>query len=199
MPTGYTCKVQDGTLTEFRDFALECARAFGALIEMRDQPAGVPIPDEFKADVSYYDQLIATGRAQLDALTGIKLAECDLRAAADHEQAMKGWHERKAERDRQRVRYASMIEKVEAWIPPTPEHYELKDFMLEQLRSSLKFDCVGYDTPPEPQTGAAWLGDQVRRHERSISYGTEQRAKEIERVDGRNEWVRRLRESLSGQ
>lgn len=37
MPTGYTASVQEGKVTEFRDFAMECARAFGALVMMRDE------------------------------------------------------------------------------------------------------------------------------------------------------------------
>lgn len=36
MPTGYTCKVQDGEITELKDFLLQCARGFGAMIHMRD-------------------------------------------------------------------------------------------------------------------------------------------------------------------
>lgn len=48
MPTGYTEAVQSGEVTEFRDFALRCARAMGALIMMRDDPMDAPIPDEFK-------------------------------------------------------------------------------------------------------------------------------------------------------
>jgi hypothetical protein len=32
MPTGYTSAIADGI--EFKDFALRCARAFGALVEL---------------------------------------------------------------------------------------------------------------------------------------------------------------------
>ena len=35
MPTGYTAAVCSGEITEIKDFALSCARAFGALITMR--------------------------------------------------------------------------------------------------------------------------------------------------------------------
>jgi hypothetical protein len=38
MPTGYTAGVADGTITEFREYALLCARAFGACIMLRDEP-----------------------------------------------------------------------------------------------------------------------------------------------------------------
>lgn len=47
MATGYTHPVAEGTVTDFATFALDCARAFGALITIRDDPPGTPIPDEF--------------------------------------------------------------------------------------------------------------------------------------------------------
>ena len=37
MPTGYTDKIKDGIT--FKEYAMGCARAFGALITMRDNPA----------------------------------------------------------------------------------------------------------------------------------------------------------------
>jgi hypothetical protein len=47
MPTGYTAKLYDGD-QKFQDFAMECARAFGALIEMRDEPMNAKIPETFE-------------------------------------------------------------------------------------------------------------------------------------------------------
>lgn len=59
MPTGYTAAVCDGKITEFPAFALQCARAFGALITMRDDAMNAPIPEEIKPDTSYYDKNIS--------------------------------------------------------------------------------------------------------------------------------------------
>ena len=39
MPTGYTADIYEGNDVSFRDFALKCARAFGACIEQRDDDA----------------------------------------------------------------------------------------------------------------------------------------------------------------
>jgi hypothetical protein len=197
MATGYTHKVQEGKVTEFRDFAWECARAFGALITMRDDPMDAPIPEAFKVDTSFYDQMVERGKRRLASLYEMSAADADKEAAAAHADAMRGWQERKAERDQQRVRYLAMLEKVKAWVPPSSDHYGMKDFMLEQLQSSLKFDCVGYDNPPEPMIGSAWLTEEKRRAQRDIDYGTEQRAEEIERVESRNRWLTQLRESLN--
>ena len=46
MPTGYTADIQDGKITTLREYALSCARAFGALIMMRDDPHDAPIADD---------------------------------------------------------------------------------------------------------------------------------------------------------
>lgn len=38
MPTGYTAPVVDGEVTELKEFVWRCARAFGALVYLRDDP-----------------------------------------------------------------------------------------------------------------------------------------------------------------
>ena len=48
MPTGYTAMLTEEKEITFEDFALKCARAFGALIEMRDESLDAKIPEEFK-------------------------------------------------------------------------------------------------------------------------------------------------------
>lgn len=55
MPTGYTAAVEDGTITEFDDFAWQCARAFGALIMMRDDPMSAPIPQKFEPTAEHVE------------------------------------------------------------------------------------------------------------------------------------------------
>ncbi len=56
MPTGYTAAVQNGTVTRFADFAMNCARAFGALVELRDE-MDAPIPDTFKPSTHHSESL----------------------------------------------------------------------------------------------------------------------------------------------
>ncbi len=46
MPTGYTDAVKDGIT--FDQFVLGCARGMGALVMMRDEPSGTPIPERFE-------------------------------------------------------------------------------------------------------------------------------------------------------
>ena len=39
MPSGYTSDIYNGKEVTFKDFALGCARAFGACVMQRDDPA----------------------------------------------------------------------------------------------------------------------------------------------------------------
>ena len=121
MPTGYTADVQDGKITEFSEFALQCARAFGALIMMRDEPMGATIPDEFKPD-SYYIKALADAREELAKVRALSLAECKEEAKKLYEKQVQ---ERDDRLERHRVegaRYRAMLAKVNAWQPPTPDH-----------------------------------------------------------------------------
>lgn len=196
MPTGYTAPVADGKVTDFATFAMQCARAFGALIEMRDAPVDAEIPDEFKPS-GYYEKQIGQREAELRRLQSMTLEQAEESARADHRDAVKRWHERIAERNRTRARYEAMLAETRAWEPPTPEHEGLKKFMIEQLEESIRFDCSGgYDVEPQPVDAATWLARQVAEASRSLDWARKYHDEEVERVRGRNQWVRDLRESL---
>ena len=57
MPTGYTATLMEKGQT-FQEFIMGCARAFGALIEMRDSPNDAPIPDKFEPSDYHAKRLI---------------------------------------------------------------------------------------------------------------------------------------------
>lgn len=43
MPSGYTSDIYHGKDVTFKEFALKCARNFGALMHMRDESLDTPI------------------------------------------------------------------------------------------------------------------------------------------------------------
>lgn len=198
MPTGYTAAVQTGEITDFSNFALQCARAMGALIMMRDKPSDVPIPDRFEPEVSYYDSKLAEASARLAQLRGmspLEVREAAQQAYAVDIRAEANYVERK---DADRQRYEAMLLKVADWVPPTQDHIGLKEFMVEQLESSIRFDCPegGYWYPPTKLEPDAWLAGQIGAAEREIERQTAERAKEVERTEGRNRWLAILLPSL---
>lgn len=197
MPTAYTAPVGDGKITEFSAFAMLCARAFGALIEMRDDDLNKPIPKEFEPSNYHADQATVAA-ARLNSLYAMTNHEADEAAAQSHADDMVAFTRRVKEKNDTRLRYAIMLKKVEDFTPPTPEHEGLKKFMRQQLSESIDFDCVvtKYDVPPTALTGSEWREKEIAKARRGIEYHSEEHTKEIERVRGRNKWLRDLRVSL---
>ena len=199
MPTGYTESVKSGQVTEFSDFALRCARAFGALIEMRDEPLTAKIPERVEPDTTYYDDSIETARRRLRELESMLPEEANKESRAEREQNLREIEERKERRKADRMRYEAMLSKVRQWEPPSAEHVGLKEFMEKQLVDSIDFDCDDtYDKPDPFMNGEEWRAEQIRKARKDIDYLTRERQKEVERTESRNAWIRQLLDSLRG-
>lgn len=196
MPTGYTAGVQSGEITEFKEFALTCARAFGACVSLRDEPLDNPIPEEFEPS-DYHRKQLVEAEAEMRRLLTMTEADYARAAQADYDNAVDSYNERIARRQVEAERYTAMLKQAEAWEPPTPEHDELRKFMIQQLTESINFDCrESWDKPPEPVGTETWRRDAIAKVAKNIEYHTEQHAKEVKRAKDRTEWVRALRESL---
>jgi hypothetical protein len=198
MANVYTYPVREGTVTELRDFVWQSARAFGPLISMRDAPADAPIPFAFPLDTAYHDQCLAKAEADLAEFEALDPA--GRRAAYEAAKAAEAepdyGEEAPGPVDVVRERYEAMIAKVEAWVPPSPDHQELKAWMLRRLRESLDWDCRPRP-PAEPFPAfEAW---EARRREH-LRWAVDYHAKAIEktkaRVEFNNTWLRLLRESV---
>lgn len=194
MPTGYTAAVKDGI--SFEQFTWDCARAFGALIEMREEPPGTPIPEAFEPS-GYYAQSLASAISHLAALKAMNADEASAAAVAEHAAATTRAAERLAAAQSLRNKYSEMLAKVVKWQPPTPDHQGLKDFMAEQLRQSIDFDCAtGSSEQPPLLDGPAWLTEAIAVAEQRVKYHRKAQADEVARIQQRNSWIKALRESV---
>lgn len=195
MPTGYTWGVANGTVTSFSQFAMGCARAFGALVHMRDDSSDAEIrPREVSP---WHAEQIAESRAQLARLDAMAADEAEATANYDWVAATKAWEGRNAERREQSNRYLAMFDSVEKWVPPSGEHQRFKAFMMEQLRDSMAHDCnSSYDMTPVRVIGSDYLQQQREATTRSIEYHEKRMAEESESVKLANAWVDALRQSL---
>ena len=194
MPTGYTAQVADHEDLPLADFVLSCARAMGALVHMRDDDMDAPIRKREAHDHAKRELAAAQGR--LACLELMTTATADKRALEDWEKAVAQHKECVAKNTETRRRYRAMIAKVRAWVPPTDEHAGLKTFMLEQLTSSIDFDCTPVWRVPQRKTGEAWLAEQKESAAQDITYYAEQAAKEETRCAEANEWIDALLRSL---
>ena len=79
-----------------------------------------------------------------------------------------------------------------------PSHRVLKDFMVQQIEESIRFDCSTeyYKKPTELLTGNQWLLEKKQQLLKDINYHTSEHQEEVERVRQRNEWIKQLRNSL---
>lgn len=197
MPTGYTGTLYNGEEKQsFEDFALDCARAFGALVMLRDSPSE-EIPDEFEP-ATYHRDALAKAEAERKELIGLSDEEADRRAQAEFDGAVAEREKAKAERDARLRRYQAMLDRVEDWEPPTPDHEGLKEFMVDQLERSIDFDCGPlYGDEPARLTGPDWRAEALTRNGRDLVYHRRHWQEEQERVAGRNAWLRDLRSSLT--
>jgi len=196
MPVGYTDKIKDGIT--FEEFVLYCARAFGACITMRDDPADKPIPVKFEPS-RYHRDAIAQAKKRLVKLNKTTIEEAEQFALAEYNREKKRVADAIVKNRKLMAQYQDMLRQVEAWIPPTSEHIELKEFMIKQITSSINFDSrEDYYTrnPVVLQTGEQWLQTHKGIAQKDIVYHTKEHEKEIEAADGRTEWVTALRNSL---
>jgi hypothetical protein len=196
MPSGYTHEVSTGEVADFPTFAARCARALGPLVHMRDEPRDVPLPEPSLPDTSYYDEQIAEAQQRLADLDAMGDEEYADELEDTYREALRRHEERMAERREIRARYQAMISKVLAWTPPTPEHASLKAFMLDQLNSSIGWDCQEY-AGPQPKDPATEKAAEREACERSIQRNTAKRTEMIEQHDRSEAWIEALKESLN--
>lgn len=196
MPSGYTDAIKDDIT--FEQFTMNCARAMGACVTLRDEPGGGEgIPDSFEPS-SYYQEKLAEDVADLEALDGITPDRCVAEATALYEASEAGRLERLSVKRKLEEKYRAMLARVEGWTPPTDEHIGLKQFMSEQITGSIDFDCdTSYsETKTVAMTGEEWLATRVESLKKSIKYRTKEHAEEVKRAADRTTWIKDLRSSL---
>lgn len=196
MPTGYTADIKDGI--DFKTYAMNCARAFGACVMLRDEPGGGDlIPDAFEPS-DYHLKAVEKARGELAALEAMTPAECERAAAKAWDDAETSRLMRLADYRKQREAYEAMLAKAAAWKAPTPDHEGLRKFMCEQIEQSINFDCnESYCSAPTARlTGEAWAAAERARCVSDVQYHEKEHAGEVSRAATRTEWVRALRAAL---
>ena len=195
MPTGYTAKVQKGI--SFEEYALDCARAFGALVTMRDEPSDKEIPEKLIPD-DYHLKAKVLLEEELSTLKALTEVEADKLAFENYITEELRREDRLKELALIEERYNVMLSKVESWVAPTKDHDNLKEFMTSQLVDSIDFDCgTSYsDTPTIRMTGTQYRSEREAELYKEISYHLKSYSEEVKRTDERNKWIEELRNSL---
>lgn len=195
MPTGYTADIKDGI--SFEQFTLNCARAFGALLPMRDLPNSAEIPERFEAS-PYHLGKLTEARNILRWYEGFSEDEARMGAANEYEQEEHNRKRRLCENQNVLECYRGMLRQVQAWEPPSADHVKLKTFMVKQIEESIKRDdSTEYLSKPTAQLSPTeWLESKKAKALQDIEYHKAQWAEEVQRTEQRNRWLKQLRGSL---
>ncbi len=194
MPTGYTADIKKGI--SFERFILDCARNFGATVTMRDDPKDMEIPIFKPTD--YHTKELTKLNKRLSQLKKMSQSQAKKESLVEYNKKIKYNREGIAEAIDLKNKYELMLINVKEWEPPTDKHKGLKDFMVKQITESIDFDCgySYYEKKVELLTGENWIHKELKKVLKDIDYHTKQNEEEIERVDGRNLWIKQLKESL---
>ena len=201
MPTGFVNELITRKL-DFPAFALVCSRGMGVCITMRDDSLDTPIPEEFKPS-DYHLKAEKKAQVKLARLQKLVGAERVAWGARELKKAIKQTRQYAEDNDdaKQREIYADMKAKVEAWKPPTKDHVPLKTFMLDQLDSSSRSDShdefyLGEVRKLEAIKPLDYYRQELLKTKRDLVYHKKQYKEEVARVNQRNNWIKKLRESL---
>lgn len=191
MATGFTSKINEGI--SFKDFALDCARAFGAKIDIRCNSSAEEIKIH-EVDDRFLANLMRAKRKQTDFMSMTDEALRN-RWQGDHHLRVREWEIRVERKKELLEKYKAMLAEVEAWEPPSENHTGLKNFMREQIEESIKWDCE-IDEKPTQETFEDWRKSLVEYYKDDVDYHLKRLEEERTRAAENNKWSRQLFKSL---
>jgi len=195
MPTGYTADISKGI--SFKEYALNCAKAFGANILMRDEPLETPIK-KYEPD-DYYIKSLTQEIAEKSRFLNLTREEMMKLWNEEFKNEFKSYTERLLEKRLLKSKYETILEDAKKFIPPTEDHINFKKFMIEQLESSIDFDCSEkYMAVPKKESFLIWRTRKIKNLNENINYYMKKYGEEVVRTDSRNDWNEKLFESLKG-
>jgi len=199
MPTGFTAGIYEDKDVNFKDFALECARAFGALAHLRDTP-NAELPQEITIS-SFYPEKIAEFEQELQELQKMTDEQVSVKVQKDYANDKARITEQLERIAVLKQRYESMLSEAENWTPPSEEHQALKDFMLDQLTESITHDCSTHYYDKELQNLRVksikeYRADKEQELQKDLAFYNDRYVEEVERVDSKNKWLKSLYRSL---
>jgi hypothetical protein len=199
MPTGYTADIERDDFT-FEDYALKCARAFGACVHQRDDPSSDR--PRVSTDYSYHSEQLKEKVIRLKELESMNDEEIEEYGRCKKEEEVIGNDKAIQERQSLHRNYLNIMIKAINWQPPTDAHVPLKNFMIDQIEKSIEWDCdQKYYIEERDQLNSMAYRDFYIRDlddvKSDIKYHKENLEKDRERNRGSNQWILDLYSSLN--
>ena len=208
MPTGYTNYIVEDKNPTMRKFMRGCAHAF--LVHLRDSS----ISDKLKPmnnDCSYEKDSLVNNAIQLHELIKMSNADYKLKLIEDTQLRIKKYTKYIKESTNTKKKLEKMLREVTAWTPPTDRHNNLKEFAIEQINSTIAFDCSSSYSKSALLEAKQQLS-QLKKNDQAIiasmkAKDIDELVKDIARlgkdiqknranVEDTNEWIDNLEKSL---
>lgn len=190
MPTGYTLIISEKDIS-LKEFALRCARAFGACSEQRDDDINDPPKPRVYNPDNYFEKVVKTGPPDVSFETFVEEGQ---RKIEQYKKTIK---------DRQTLKrkYEKLLREASNWPPPSPEHENLKSFMIQQLSDSIRCDCDTSFCENEVKKLESikysdWKKETLKNYKNTLERAKIEIAKAKESVKKTNKWLEDLNKSL---
>lgn len=204
MPTGYTAGILDGSITTFQQFARKCLRAF--VIHMRDDPNDMEYYE--RKPSNYHTKEIKSAKKRLETVRKATDEEIISLETKRLKEDRKYHIKANKESIEDKKKLESFLKKSKSYSPPTKKHEGVKNFMIEQLQSTIdqdgnnsyhlknleEIDNRLNDLDPisvreEMTKSAVW----------DLAHHTESNEKEIKNSADTNKWVKDFMDSINPQ
>lgn len=196
MPSAVTAALYDGTPETLASFARKAAHLF-----FHDLTLSEPLPQDAEGG-SYYARHIANIEEEIRDVEAWTVAVAARKIKSIRREALASIEQCRSGNNAVLARCAEMRQRVEAWTPPTPDHEDLKQVMLEQLTALEESHGHDYDEDeremrkfaPDPseykQTHLAELRNSLRNARQNYEESRQ-------RAEKSNSWVRILETDLA--
>jgi len=190
MPTGYTAAVCEGEQS-FTDFAISCAKAFGACLEQREDPL-TTLPKPIAVS-DYRTTSLANAIKELEHLRSLTLEQQLALSKKHSKDNVIHYKEQIAKKKIVRARIKKKLAETRAWkVPKSIRH--VKEFMIKQLLETLDHDGdVSYYVGALAEVKTAGPNDYyitaLDCAEKSVEYNQKALAEESNRVNEQHQWI----------
>jgi len=203
MPTGYTAPILDGKITNFKDYAKLCMRAFGATIHMKEESLDVEYEERKPSE--YHIKALKEWQEKLTELSNMSDEELLEKRRSEIMSDIE-YHEKQIiKHDNNYSKLMSILNDVQSWEPPTEEHTGIKKFMTEQITETLKYDADSKYHKLEIKERQKKLKEltieevkkgYIKDANYNIQYHIKHNEDDIKRANDSNEWVNKFLNSL---
>ena len=155
MPTGFTANIGDKEDYTVKEYILNCARAFGYLGSLRDSYG--EIPEKLEYD-TYHKDALEEVKEKIKLYINLNREDADIKCEEEYQIELESHNSYINKKLKLSQKYNEFLHQLVKWNVPSSEHQELKKFCIEQINTSIEYDCcTNYSINPIKLDTESWL------------------------------------------